>query len=61
MDLMSIINSASQQNPMISHLVALLKKGNSSGVETFARNIMKERGRDFDKEYAEFKRNFKLR
>lgn len=61
MDIMSIINAAASQNPMIKNLVNLLQNGNTAGVETFARNIMKERGRDFDKEYSAFKNNFKFR
>lgn len=60
MDLMNIINLAANQNPMIGNLVKLMKSGNNAGVETFARNVFKERGRDFDKEYADFRNNFKF-
>lgn len=41
-------------NPMILNLVKMAKEGNSQGVETFARNLFKEKGRDFDKEFSEF-------
>lgn len=41
-------------NPMILNLVKMAKEGNSQGVETFARNLFKEKGRDFDKEFGEF-------
>lgn len=42
------------QNPMFSNLINMAQKGDSKGVENFARNLFKERGRDFDKEFAEF-------
>ena len=35
------------------------KEGDSKGVENFARNLFKEQGRDFDKEFAEFRKNFR--
>lgn len=46
-------------NPVISNLVNMIQKGDSKGVENFARNLLKEQGRDFDKEFKEFKNNFK--
>ena len=46
-------------NPVVSNLVSMVQKGDSKGVENFARNLFKEKGRDFDKEFAEFKNNFK--
>ena len=42
------------QNPMFNNLIDMAQRGDSKGVETFARNLFKERGRDFDKEFAEF-------
>ena len=46
-------------NPVVSNLVSTIQKVDSKGVENFARNLFKEKGRDFDKEFAEFKNNFK--
>ena len=46
-------------NPMVKNLVEMAEKGNSKGVEDFARNILKEQGRDFDAEMNEFMKNFK--
>lgn len=46
-------------NPMISQLVNMAQKGNSQGIENFARNFCKERGMNFDEEFAKFKNNFK--
>ena len=42
------------QNPMIGQLMNLAKTGDSKQIESFARNICKERGMDFDKSFAEF-------
>ena len=42
-------------NPMLQNLVNMAQQGNTKGVEEFARNYMKEQGRDFDTEFANFK------
>ena len=56
-----IINQMSgNKNPMITNLMNMMQTGDSKGVENFARNIFKEKGRDFDKEFGEFKKNFKF-
>lgn len=49
----------SNNNPMVKNLVEMAEKGDNKGVETFARNLYKEQGRDFDKEFGEFMKNFK--
>ena len=52
----------SNNNPMVKKLVEMAEKGDMQGVENFARNIYKEQGKDFDKEYNEIKQfmnNFK--
>ena len=56
-----IINQMSgNKNPMITNLMNMMQTGDSKGVEDFARNIFKEKGRDFDKEFGEFRKNFKF-
>ena len=54
-----LINRVSNVNPMIGNLVKLAKNGDSKSVENFARNLCKEKGIDFDKEFAQFMSNFK--
>lgn len=55
-----VMNLAKKQlNPMLNNLIQMAQKGDVKGVENFARNIMKEQGRDFDKEYNELMSNFK--
>ena len=46
-------------NPMIKNLIEMAEKGDSQGVENFARNLFKEQGLDFDKEYDKFMSNFR--
>lgn len=46
-------------NPMLRQLVEKAKNGDTKGVEEFARNIYKQQGRDFDKEFSQFMSNFK--
>lgn len=46
-------------NPIMKNLIEMAEKGDVKGVETFARNMMKEQGRDFDKEMEQFQQNFK--
>lgn len=45
-------------NPMMANLVKMANSGDTAGVEKVARNIFKEKGRDFDKEFSEFKSKF---
>ena len=42
------------QTPMGMQLINLAKTGDKTQIENFARNIFKERGMDFDKQFAEF-------
>ena len=46
------------RNPMMNNLIQMAKSGNMQNVENFARNLFREQGRDFDAEFAEFKKTF---
>ena len=46
-------------NPIFKNLIDMANKGDSKGVEEFARNYMKSQGKDFDKEFNNFKEMFK--
>lgn len=52
-------NLNNNKNPMIKNLMQMYKGGNNSSIEAFARNICKERGINFDNEFAEFMKNFR--
>ena len=54
-----IVEQMVGNNPMMANLIKMANSGNTSGVENFARNMFKEKGRDFDKEFNEFKQKFR--
>lgn len=41
-------------NPVVNRLVDMANNGDEEGIKNFARNMYKEKGMDFDKEYSEF-------
>lgn len=45
-------------NPIFSNLINMAEKGDTKGLENFARNYCKEQGRDFDKEMKNFQNMF---
>ena len=45
-------------NPIFKNLIDMANKGDTKGVEEFARNYMKEQGKDFDQEFNNFKSMF---
>lgn len=52
---MGILQQQSQNNPILNNAMNLAKGGNTSALETLARNLASQRGLDFDKEFANFK------
>lgn len=46
------------RNPMINNLIQMAQSGNTKELENFARNALKEQGKDFDTEFAQFKSQF---
>lgn len=46
-------------NPIFKNLIDMANKGDTKGVESFARNYMKSQGKDFDQEFNNFKDMFK--
>ena len=46
-------------NPIFANLIDMANKGDTKGVENFARNYMKSQGKDFDQEFNNFKDMFK--
>lgn len=54
-----IVEQMAGNNPMMANLVKMANAGDTDGVEKVVRNMFKEKGRDFDKEFSEFKSKFK--
>lgn len=57
---MNMLNQQSQQNPMYANIMKLAQNKDTAGLEKIARNLAQERGMDFDKEFANFKQNFRF-
>lgn len=58
--MLNILQQQSQNNPMMQNLYGLAKNGKTKEIEMIARNLAKERGLDFDKEFNAFKQQFGL-
>lgn len=55
----NILGKMNINNPILNNVMDMAKKGDSKGVEDFARNICNQRGIDFDKEFSKFKNSLK--
>ena len=53
----AILDKINVNNPILNNVIGMAKNGDTKGVETFARNICKQRGIDFDTEFTKFKNN----
>ena len=56
--MMNILESQAGQNPLMANLLQMAKSGRTADIEAFARNIAKEKGIDFDKEFSRFKKQY---
>lgn len=55
-----IVKNMAKNNPIFNNLIDMADRGDSQGVENFARNLLKERGLDFDQEMNKMKRTLNL-
>ena len=55
-----IVKNMIGNNPILENLVEMADRGDTQGVEQFARNVLKERGLDFDKEMANMKKTLNI-
>lgn len=51
---------AQQGNPIFANILDKVQHGDTQGVESIVRNMAKEKGIDFDKEFNSLKRKFGL-
>lgn len=42
-------------NPIVDNLIKMAQSNDKKGLENFARNVLKEKGQDFDKIMSNFK------
>ena len=55
-----MVKSMVGNNPIFNNLIEMADRGDTKGVEKFARNLLKERGLDLDKEMANMKQKLSL-
>lgn len=48
-------------NPVFNNLIEMAKKGDYNSIENFARNYMKEQGRNYDDEFNKFMNDLGLK
>lgn len=58
--MIGIMEERAGENPLYANLIDMAKKGDSQQIEVIARNIFKEKGLDFDKEFNSFKKKMGL-
>ena len=58
--MLNMLEERAGNNPMMQNLLQLAKQGKTKDIQQIARNTFKEQGRDFDKEFADFKKTLGL-
>lgn len=53
--MMNLLETQMKGTPMGDNLINLAKSGNVQGIEEFARNYVKQNGKDFDQEFSAFR------
>ena len=56
--IMNILQQQAGNNPILNNAMNLAQNGNVNGLEMIARNIVQQKGLDFDKQFANFKQYF---
>lgn len=56
--LMGILEGNAAENPIMANLLQMARQGRTADIEAFARNVAREKGIDFDKEFAKFKKQY---
>jgi hypothetical protein len=56
--MISILEGEASTNPVMENLLNMAKDNRTADIEQFARNLAKEQGIDFDKEFSQFKKKY---
>ena len=56
--MIDILEGQASQNPIMGNLLSMAKDNRTADIEKFARNLAKEQGIDFDKEFSQFKKRY---
>lgn len=55
-----IVKNITKNSPVFNNLIDMAEKGDNQGIEKFARNYLKEKGFDYDKEMNNFKNKLNI-
>lgn len=58
--MLSMLERSAQENPFMGNLLQMARNRDTAGIENIARNIARERGIDYDREFNSFKQMFGL-
>lgn len=58
--LLNLLDQQAANNPMYANLATLARENRGREIEAIARNLARERGIDFDKEFTNFKKTYGL-
>lgn len=58
--MLNMLEERAGNNPMMQNLLQLAKQGKTKDIQQIVRNTFKEQGRDFDKEFSDFKKTLGL-
>ena len=58
--LLNLLDQQAANNPMYANLATLARENRGREIEAIARNLAKERGIDFDKEFTNFRKTYGL-
>lgn len=58
--MMNVLEQRMKGTPMGDNLISLARSGNHSGIEKIARNMAAQKGMDFDREFAAFRKRYGL-
>ena len=56
--MLNILEGNAASNPIMNNLLTMVKENRVNDIETFARNLAKAQGIDFDTEFNKFKRQY---
>lgn len=59
-DIMKLLESGAGNNPIFASMLKMVQTNDINGLTSLAKNIARERGLDFDKEFEEFRRRYRF-
>ena len=58
--MINMLQNMGGNNPMVGNVLKMAQNGDTKQLETFARNVCKEKGVSFDEEFAKFRQQYGL-